>query len=69
MEIILFILIYVGFGYALYKVAKSKNREPVIWILVGLILSPIIVLIVFSIDSLTSKSLNQNRNIVILFIK
>ena len=48
MEIILFILIYVGFGYALYKVAKLKNREPAIWILVGLILSPIIVLIVLA---------------------
>tara|TARA_B100002019_G_scaffold265221_1_gene254603 strand:+ start:260 stop:454 length:195 start_codon:yes stop_codon:yes gene_type:complete len=48
MEIILVILIYLGFGYALYKVAKSKNREPVIWILVGLILSPIIVLIVLA---------------------
>ena len=48
MEIVLFILIYVGFGYALYKVAKLKNREPAIWILVGLILSPIIVLIVLA---------------------
>jgi len=37
MEIILFILIYVGFGYALYKVAKSKNREPGIWTIVGVI--------------------------------
>ena len=48
MEIALFILIYVGFGYALYKVAKSKNREPLGWILIGLILSPIIVLIILA---------------------
>ena len=48
MEIALVILIYIGFGYALYKVAKSKNREPGIWILVGLIFSPIIVLIVLA---------------------
>ena len=48
MEIILVILIYGGFGYALYKVAKSKNREPFIWILIGLILSPIIVLIILA---------------------
>ena len=48
MEIILVLLIYLGFGYALYKVAKSKNREPIIWILVGLILSPIIVLIILA---------------------
>ena len=48
MEIILVILIYGGLGYALYKVAKSKNREPFIWILIGLILSPIIVLIILA---------------------
>ena len=48
MEIILIILVYGGFGYALYKVAKSKNREPFIWILIGLILSPIIVLIILA---------------------
>jgi len=41
-------LVYGGFGYALYKVAKSKNREPFIWILIGLILSPIIVLIILA---------------------
>ena len=55
MEIILVILIYLGFGYALYKVAKSKNREPVIWILVGLILSPIIVLIVLALMPTVNK--------------
>lgn len=48
MEIIVIILVYGGFGYALYKVAKSKNREPFIWILIGLILSPIIVLIILA---------------------
>ena len=48
MEIILVILVYGGFGYVLYKVAKSKNREPFIWILIGLILSPIIVLIILA---------------------
>ena len=48
MEIILIILVYGGFGYALYKVAKSKNREPFIWILIGLILSLIIVLIILA---------------------
>ena len=60
MEIILVLLIYLGFGYALYKVAKSKNREPVIWILVGLILSPIIVLIVLALMP-TVKSVKKQR--------
>ena len=62
MEIILFLLIYLGFGYALYKVAKSKNREPVIWILAGLILSPIIVLIILALmPTVNKKRLGQKR--------
>ena len=59
MEIILVILIYGGFGYALYKVAKSKNREPFIWILIGLILSPIIVLIILAL----MPTIKNKRNI------
>ena len=62
MEIALFILIYVGFGYALYKVAKSKNREPLGWILIGLILSPIIVLIILALmPTVKSKRTGSKR--------
>ena len=62
MEIILVLLIYLGFGYALYKVAKSKNREPVIWILIGLILSPIIVLIILALmPTVKTKKPGQKR--------
>ena len=59
MEIIIVILVYGGFGYALYKVAKSKNREPFIWILIGLILSPIIVLIILAL----MPTIKNKRNI------
>ena len=59
MEIILVILVYGGFGFALYKVAKSKNREPFIWILIGLILSPIIVLIILAL----MPTIKNKRNI------
>ena len=62
MEIALLILIYVGFGYALYKVAKSKNREPLGWILIGLILSPIIVLIILALmPTVKSKRTGSKR--------
>ena len=61
MEIILVLLIYLGFGYALYKVAKSKNREPIIWILVGLILSPIIVLIILALMPKVKKQKSQGK--------
>ena len=62
MELFLVLLLYLGFGYALYKVAKSKNREPVIWILVGLILSPIIVLIILALmPKVKTKKPGQKR--------
>jgi len=62
MEIILFLLIYLGFGYALYKVAKSKNREPIGWILVGIILSPIIVLIILALmPTVNKKKIGQKK--------
>tara|TARA_Y100000591_G_scaffold327390_1_gene351754 strand:+ start:272 stop:466 length:195 start_codon:yes stop_codon:yes gene_type:complete len=62
MEIILVLLIYLGFGYALYKVAKSKNREPLGWILIGLILSPIIVLIILALmPTIKSKRTGSKR--------
>ena len=62
MEIIFIILIYGGFGYALYKVAKSKNREPFIWILIGLILSPIIVLIILALMPSIKKEKKLRRS-------
>ena len=62
MEIILVLLIYLGFGYALYKVAKSKNREPLGWILIGLILSPINVLIILALmPTIKSKRTGSKR--------
>lgn len=62
MEIIIVLLIYLGFGYALYKVAKSKNREPLGWILIGLILSPIIVLIILALmPTIKSKRTGSKR--------
>ena len=49
MEILILLLFAAGFGYAIFKLAKSKNREPIGWILGGLLLSPIIVLIILAI--------------------
>tara|TARA_B100000035_G_C20548018_1_gene356952 strand:+ start:170 stop:373 length:204 start_codon:yes stop_codon:yes gene_type:complete len=64
MEIILVLLIYLGFGYALYKVAKSKNREPIGWILVGIILSPIIVLIILALmPSIKRNKIKKKKKI------
>ena len=49
MEILIIIIVYAVFLYATFRVAKSKNREPVGWMLAGLIISPLIVLIILAI--------------------
>ena len=48
MEIFIFILIYVGLLYVIYKFAESKNREAIGYTIAGLIVSPIIILIVLA---------------------
>ena len=48
MEIIIFLLVLLALVYAIFKVAKSKNRDPAGWILAGVILSPIIILIILA---------------------
>ena len=49
MEILIVIIVYAVFLYAIYKLAKSKNREPAGWMLAGLIISPLVVLIILAI--------------------
>ena len=48
MEIFIFILIYVGLIYVIYKFAESKNREAMGYAFAGLIVSPIIILIILA---------------------
>ena len=48
MEILIILGVYAVFGYALYKVAKAKNREPIGWILVSIIISPILILLILA---------------------
>ena len=56
MEIIRFIIIYAAFFYGIFKLAKSKNREPGGWMLASIIVSPLIILIILAImQSLPSK--------------
>ena len=49
MEILIVIIVYAVFLYVIYKLAKSKNREPAGWILASLIVSPLIILIILAI--------------------
>ena len=41
MEILIFIIVYAAFFYGIFKLAKSKNREPGGWMLASIIISPI----------------------------
>tara|TARA_B110001452_G_scaffold238464_1_gene218969 strand:+ start:66 stop:278 length:213 start_codon:yes stop_codon:yes gene_type:complete len=49
MEILIIIIIYAAFFYGIFKLAKSKNREPAGWLLASIIISPLIVLIILAI--------------------
>ena len=48
MEIFIFILIYGGLLFVIYKFAESKNRESMGYTFAGLIVSPIIILIILA---------------------
>ena len=48
MEIFIFLLIYGGLLFVVYKFAASKNRETVGYTIAGLIVSPIIILIILA---------------------
>ena len=49
MDWIIILFVYVAFIYGVYKLAKSKNRDPGGWILASIIISPIIILVILAI--------------------
>jgi hypothetical protein len=46
MEYIFLILIVGAIYYGLYKLAKSKNRNPWNWIVLSLLISPVVLIVV-----------------------
>ena len=48
MEVIIFIIVVGGLYFGIYKIAKSKNRQPINWILLSLIISPLIMIIILA---------------------
>jgi len=62
MDWIIVLLIYAVFIYVVYKLAKSKNRDPGGWMLASIILSPVIILVVLAImQKLPGKKQNTSR--------
>ena len=48
MEIAIFIIVVGGLYYGIYKIAKSKNRQPVNWILLSFLISPLVLIIILA---------------------
>ena len=48
MEIVIFIIVVGVLYFGIYKIAKSKNREPINWILLSLLISPLILIIILA---------------------
>ena len=48
METLVFIIVVGGLYFGIYKIAKSKNREPINWILLSLLISPLILIIILA---------------------
>ena len=49
MDWIIVLLAYAAFIYGVYKLAKSKNRDPGGWMLASIIVSPLIILIILAV--------------------
>ena len=61
MEWLVIIPIYGSFFFLLYKIAKSKNRDPTGWIIVSFLISPIIILIILLCMQKLPKQRNNNQ--------
>jgi heme/copper-type cytochrome/quinol oxidase subunit 2 len=64
MDWIIVLLVYAAFIYGVYKLAKSKNRDPGGWMLASIIISPIIILVILAIMQKlpeTKKRVNKRK--------
>ena len=48
MEIVIFIIVVGGLYFGIYKIAKSKNRQPINWILLSFLISPLVLIIILA---------------------
>jgi len=66
MDWLIVLLVYVVFIYGVYKLAKSKNRDPGGWMLASIIISPIIILVILAIMQKvpeTKKRVNKRKKL------
>ena len=70
MEWIIILLVFGAFLYGIYKLAKSKNRDPGGWILASIFISPIIIIIILAImQKLPGKKKLPRKTLMIGIIK
>ena len=48
MEVVIFIIVVGGLYFGIYKIAKSKNRQPINWILLSFLISPLVLIIILA---------------------
>ena len=48
MEVLIFIIVVGGLYFGIYKIAKSKNRQPINWILLSFLISPLVLIIILA---------------------
>ena len=58
-DILLIAFVWILLTFFIFKLAKSKNREPFIWILVSIIVSPLIILLIL--DLMAKVTTKKNR--------
>ena len=64
MDWIIILFVFAIFIYGVYKLAKSKNRDPGGWMLASIIISPIIILVILAIMQklpVTKKRIKKNK--------
>ena len=59
MEVVIFIIVVGGLYFGIYKIAKSKNRQPINWILLSLLISPLILIIILAFMQKLQKQRGQ----------
>jgi heme/copper-type cytochrome/quinol oxidase subunit 2 len=61
MDWLIVLLVYAVFIYGVYKLAKSKNRDPGGWMLASIIISPIIILVILAIMQKVPETKKVNK--------
>ena len=59
MEVLIFIIVVGGLYFGIYKIAKSKNRQPINWILLSLLISPLVLIIILAFMQKLPKQIGQ----------